>query len=239
VFAGSDDPTRIRVVQFHASYAYEDFVQGYRPDGKGGFERRDGIFVRACQVAKTDPGQRYVLIIDDINRANLSKVFGELLMLVESDKRDKKFALELAYSTEADERFYVPENLHIIGLMNTADRSLALVDYALRRRFKFFDIAPGFETPEFHSYLLARGVPEPVIDHIRLSFGQLNKAVAQDRDLGSGFLIGHSYFCDLPAEEDAEDAYNEIVEHEIVPLLREYWYEGSQAEEWRQKLLKR
>ena len=239
VFSGGDDPNRIRLVQFHASYAYEDFVQGYRPDGKGGFERRDGIFVRACHVAKADPAQPYVLIIDEINRANLSKVFGDLLMLIESDKRDKKYALELAYSTEDDDRFYVPENLHVIGLMNTADRSLALVDYALRRRFKFIDIEPAFEKPEFHSYLLARGVPVPVIDHIRVSLGQLNKAIAQDRDLGSGFLIGHSYFCDLPAEEDAEDAYNEIVEHEIVPLLREYWYEGLQAEEWRQKLLKR
>jgi 5-methylcytosine-specific restriction enzyme B len=237
-FVRTADPNRTRVVQFHASYAYEDFVQGYRPDGKGGFERKDGVFIRFCRRALADPGRRYVFVIDEINRANLSKVFGELLMLIESDKRNEQYAVELAYSTEEDARFYVPENVHIIGLMNTADRSLALVDYALRRRFDFFNIEPGFDTPQFQSYIIARGVPDSLINHIRQGIGNLNKAIAQDRDLGRGFMIGHSFFCDLPGEEAAEDAFNDIIEFEIMPLLREYWYEGQQAEDWRQRLLK-
>jgi 5-methylcytosine-specific restriction protein B len=237
-FVRTTDPNRTRVVQLHASYAYEDFVQGYRPDGKGGFERKDGVFIRFCRRALADPGRRYVFVIDEINRANLSKVFGELLMLIESDKRNELYAVELAYSTEEDARFYVPENVHIIGLMNTADRSLALVDYALRRRFDFFNIEPGFDTPQFHSYIIERGVPESLVNHIKQGIGNLNKAIAQDRDLGRGFMIGHSFFCDLPAEEAAEDAFNDIIEFEIMPLLREYWYEGQQADDWRQRLLK-
>jgi 5-methylcytosine-specific restriction protein B len=237
-FVRTTDPNRTRVVQFHASYAYEDFVQGYRPNGKGGFERKVGVFVRFCRAALTDPGRPYVFVIDEINRANLSKVFGELLMLIEGDKRNERYAVELAYSTEEDARFYIPDNVHIIGLMNTADRSLALVDYALRRRFEFFNIDPGFDTPQFQSYLIARGIPDSLVNHIKQAIGNLNKAIKQDRDLGRGFMVGHSFFCDLPAEEAAEDAFNHVIEFEIIPLLREYWYEGQQAEDWRQQLLK-
>ncbi|MEY9234050.1 5-methylcytosine-specific restriction protein B [Bradyrhizobium japonicum] len=232
------DADHTGMVQFHASYAYEDFVQGYRPDGKGGFERKDGVFLRFCRRALADPGRPYVFIIDEINRANLSKVFGELLMLIESDKRSELYAVELAYSTEDDARFYVPANVHIVGLMNTADRSLALVDYALRRRFDFFNITPGFETEQFRSHMLSRGVSEDLFAHIRQGLSDLNKVVAEDRDLGPGFLIGHSFFCDLPTIGDIEDAFNEVIDLEIIPLLREYWYEGSLAEEWRKRLLK-
>ncbi|MBR1236650.1 MrcB family domain-containing protein [Bradyrhizobium sp. AUGA SZCCT0182] len=237
-FVGTLDANRTRVVQFHASYAYEDFVQGYRPDGKGGFERKDGVFIRFCRRALADPGRPYVFVIDEINRANLSKVFGELLMLIESDKRSEDYAVELAYSTEEDARFHVPSNVHIIGLMNSADRSLALVDYALRRRFDFFDIKPGFGTVQFRAHLIDRGIPEELVEHIKGGLSSLNKAISEDRDLGPGFSIGHSFFCDLSADEDAEDAYNQVINLEIVPLLREYWYEGAQAEDWRSRLLK-
>jgi 5-methylcytosine-specific restriction protein B len=158
-------------------------------------------------------------------------------MLIEADKRTPKWALELAYATDEDKKFYVPENVHIIGLMNTADRSLALVDYALRRRFDFFDLKPGFDTPQFTSYMTFRGVPPSLVDHIRSNLNALNEVITADRDLGAGFCIGHSFFCDLPADEAAEDAYNEVIEHEIAPLLREYWYEGQNAEEWRRRLL--
>ncbi|WP_439395171.1 MrcB family domain-containing protein [Bradyrhizobium sp. PMVTL-01] len=236
-FLGRISSERIRNVQFHASYAYEDFVQGYRPDGKGGFERKDGIFLRFCKRAEADLENKYVFIIDEINRANLSKVFGELLMLIESDKRDESFAVDLAYSIGDDKRFYVPDNVHIIGLMNTADRSLALVDYALRRRFEFFDLKPAFDKPQFSAHLLSAGVPEPLIAHIRHCMTELNSAIAADRDLGPGFLIGHSFFCSLPPEEEAEDAYNQVIQYQIMPLLREYWYDGSKAEDWRVKLL--
>jgi 5-methylcytosine-specific restriction protein B len=237
-FLGNISSERIRSVQFHASYAYEDFVQGYRPDGKGGFERKDGIFLRFCRRAGADLENKYVFIIDEINRANLSKVFGELLMLVEGDKRDESFAVDLTYSTGDDKRFYVPDNVHIIGLMNTADRSLALVDYALRRRFEFFDLKPAFDKPQFSAHLLAAGVPEPLIVHIKQCMTELNSVIAADRDLGSGFLVGHSFFCSLPPEEEAEDAYNQVIQYQIMPLLREYWYDGNKAENWRAKLLK-
>lgn len=229
---------RVGIVQFHASYAYEDFVQGYRPDGKGGFERRDGVFMRFCRRALADPARPYVFVIDEINRANLSKVFGELLMLIEGDKRTELYAVDLAYSTDDDARFFVPGNVHIVGLMNTADRSLALVDYALRRRFDFFSIMPGFETEQFRSHMLSRGMSDDLFSHLKQSFSELNKIIAEDRDLGPGFVIGHSFFCDLPMTGDVEDAYNEVVDLEISPLLREYWYEGARAEEWRKKLLK-
>jgi 5-methylcytosine-specific restriction protein B len=237
-FVSTKDSDQVVAVQFHASYSYEDFVQGYRPNGKGGFERKDGVFFRFCRRAEEDPTRPYVIIIDEINRANLSKVFGELLMLIERDKRDEEYAVELAYSTGEDRPFYVPSNVHIIGLMNTADRSLALVDYALRRRFAFFDIAPGFETSQFKEFLTARGVSEDLIVHIRQELGKLNDTIRADRDLGAGFAIGHSFFCDLPKDELAEEAYNDVINDEIVPLLKEYWYEGSQAEDWRLKLLR-
>ncbi|MCA1474305.1 AAA family ATPase [Bradyrhizobium sp. NBAIM08] len=237
-FLGHISSERIRTVQFHASYAYEDFVQGYRPDGKGGFERKDGVFLRFCKRAEADLANKYVFIIDEINRANLSKVFGELLMLIESDKRDEAFAVDLAYSTGDDKRFFVPDNVYIIGLMNTADRSLALVDYALRRRFEFFDLKPAFDRPQLSAHLLAAGVPEPLVAHVNHCMTELNAVIAADPDLGSGFMIGHSFFCSLPADEAAEEAYNHIVQYQILPLLREYWYDGGKADEWRTKLLK-
>jgi 5-methylcytosine-specific restriction enzyme B len=238
-FVGAIDPERVQFIQFHASYAYEDFVQGYRPDGKGGFLRKDGVFLRFCRRATADISRSYVFIIDEINRANLSKVFGELFMLIERDKRKKDYAVELAYSTDEDDRFFIPSNIHILGLMNTADRSLALVDYALRRRFEFFDIGPGFDTKQFYDFMMANKIPEALVAHMRDVFGALNKAIADDRDLGPGCMIGHSDFCDLPGEDAAEDAYNHRVEHKIVPLLREYWYEGPKAEEWHKRLLRK
>src|SRR5690606_1428410 len=133
---GEKDPSRVEMVQFHQSYAYEDFVQGWRPAEAGGFDLRNGIFYEFCErAAGDDPERPYVFIIDEINRGNLSKVFGELLMLIEGDKRGPDFAIPLTYSRAREERFYVPRNLYVLGMMNTADRSLAMVDYALRRRF--------------------------------------------------------------------------------------------------------
>ena len=133
----------IEMVQFHQSYSYEDFVQGIRPSDNGGFEVRNGIFYNFCQKARRSD-EPFVFIIDEINRGNLSKIFGEMMMLIEADKRSKKYAIKLTYSEEDDDRFYVPSNVYIIGCMNTADRSLAIVDYALRRRFAFCKIAPEF-----------------------------------------------------------------------------------------------
>ena len=131
------DTNRVQFIQFHQSYSYEDFIEGYRPTAAGGFELKQGLFRVFCKKALDDPQNQYVLVIDEINRGNLSKIFGELLLLIEHDKRRPDYALNLAYSSD---RFYVPPNLYLIGLMNTADRSLALVDYALRRRFSIHSI---------------------------------------------------------------------------------------------------
>src|SRR5699024_7318145 len=144
---GEQDRSRVQIVQFHQSYSYEDFLMGYRPRESGGFTLTEGPFYRFCEDARADdPTPPYFFIIDEINRGNISKIFGELLMLIESDKRGTE--LRLLYKHES---FSVPPNVHIIGMMNTADRSLAVLDYALRRRFGFFEMAPGFRTEGFAS----------------------------------------------------------------------------------------
>ena len=139
---GEKSENRIETVQFHQSYGYEDFVQGYRPTGDGGFELKDGPFLRFCKRAQPSPDCPFVLVIDEINRGNLSRIFGELLMLIEADKRKPEWAVQMAYSDEDTTPFHIPPNLYLIGTMNTADRSLALVDYALRRRFVFHTVEP-------------------------------------------------------------------------------------------------
>jgi MoxR-like ATPase len=217
------DPERLAQVQFHQSYAYEDFVQGYRPTERGGFERMDGPFLRFCDKALQDQNAPYVVIIDEINRGNLSKIFGELLMLLESDKRDPGWAVTLTYSRANEGRFHVPPNLYVIGTMNTADRSLAMVDYALRRRFAFLDVEPAFEATSFHQFL-TRAVPvlgPRIIDR----FQRLNAAISADPSLGQAFRIGHSYFCRAP-ESGQEEWYSRIIDTEIEPLLREYWFDS-------------
>ena len=219
-------PERVRMIQFHQSYAYEDFIQGYRPREKGGFELRNGVFHSFCRKAVANPDGRYVFIIDEINRGNLSKIFGELMMLIEADKRGPEYAVPLTYSPE-DEPFQVPANLYLIGMMNTADRSLAMVDYALRRRFAFHRLRPAFGTEQFSNHLNAVDVDEALVDRIVVRFSALNKSIRADRrNLGPGFEIGHSFFC--PGDDDEgldESWYEAIVRHEIEPLLREYWFD--------------
>ena len=167
-------------------------------------------------------------IIDEINRGNLSRIFGELLMLIEADKRSAKWAVRLAYPRGSDERFHVPENVHLIGTMNTADRSLALVDYALRRRFAFFTIEPAFEQRKFRRHLQSRDVPKSVRKRIDERLRALNEKIVEDSDLGAGFRIGHSYFCNPPPSGESPDYdgwFDEIVSFDIAPLLDEYWFD--------------
>ncbi len=218
---------RIEAVQFHQSYGYEDFVRGYRPTEEGGFVLRDGPFLDFCKRAREDSDRPHVLLIDEINRGNLSGIFGELLMLIEADKRSEEWAVRLAYPRGAGERFHVPENLYLIGTMNTADRSLALVDYALRRRFAFFTVEPAFGHPQFRRHLEDRHVPAPFRTRIGERLGALNETIADDSDLGSGFRIGHSYFCDSPSGEtpDHDRWFEEVVSFDIAPLLDEYWFD--------------
>ena len=219
---GCKDSSAIEMVQFHQSYAYEDFVQGWRPTETGGFTLRPGVFLEFCKRAEADRDRPYVFIIDEINRGNLSRIFGELLMLLEADKRGRDFAIPLTYSP-AGERFAIPANVHVLGLMNTADRSLAIVDYALRRRFAFASLRPAYGTQQYREYLLEADMETGLVDRIVRNLSELNERIRDDKDLGPGFEIGHSYF--VPQESADEQWYLSTVETQIAPLLREYWFD--------------
>ena len=212
---GSKNKDRVMMVQFHQSYSYEDFIQGYRPT-EDGYDLKNGAFYTFCKNAEIDSDNEYFFIIDEINRGNLSKIFGELFMLIENDKRG--IELQLLYS---EEMFSVPKNVYIIGMMNTADRSLAMLDYALRRRFAFFEMKPGFNTEGFQEY--RKALNNPSFDKLIDCIERLNAAIATDDSLGEGFCIGHSYFCNFKEIDD--QALSSIVEYEIIPLLKEYWFD--------------
>jgi 5-methylcytosine-specific restriction protein B len=216
----------IEMVQFHQSYSYEDFIQGLRPTQKGGFDLRDGIFYSFCQRALAHPDRPFFFIIDEINRGNLSKIFGELMMLIEADKREEKFALKLTYAEDEEDRFYVPSNLYIIGTMNTADRSLAIVDYALRRRFAFITLQPDYGN-NFRSFLASKGLSAGMVEHICSAVSKVNSKIKEDINLGEGFQIGHSYFCTFITNEDENKWWNEILSFELKPLLEEIWFDDS------------
>ena len=233
---GYRDSSTIEMVQFHQSYAYEDFVQGWRPTETGGFELRNGVFFEFCRRAEESPDSTFVFIIDEINRGNLSRIFGELLMLIESDKRGEEYAIPLTYS-RSGERFSVPSNVYILGLMNTADRSLAIVDYALRRRFAFETLQPAYGRSKFREYLLEEEVDQNLVDQIDESFTELNSLIREDSDLGPGFQIGHSYF--VPEESADEQWYINTVDTQIAPLLREYWFDKPERVEEEVEKLKR
>ena len=220
---GVKDPSRVMMIQFHQSYSYEDFIMGFRPTEKG-FELKRGAFYNFCKQAEIDSDNDYFFIIDEINRGNLSKIFGELFMLIEADKRG--IELQLLYS---DERFSIPGNVYIIGMMNTADRSLAMMDYALRRRFGFFEMRPGFDTDGFRAYRMALGSEK--FNRLISCIESLNNAITADESLGEGFCIGHSYFSNL--KEVTDRALSSIVEFELIPLLKEYWFdEPVKVRDW-------
>ena len=218
------DDTKIRMIQFHQSYSYEDFIQGIRPSEKS-FKVKNGIFYEFCKKAELEPDQKFFFIIDEINRGNLSKIFGELMMLIESDKRGK-YSVPLTYSDKDDALFSVPENLYLIGTMNTADRSLAIVDYALRRRFRFITLEPKFNN-RFKDFLNSKGFSSDFIQEISSKLKLLNDKIKSDKNLGSGFLIGHSFFCNANSENERK-WFENIVKFEISPLLEEYWFDDSE-----------
>ncbi|MCB0209664.1 MAG: AAA family ATPase [Anaerolineae bacterium] len=225
------DNERLEMVQFHQSYSYDDFVRGYRPslEQPGSFCLQDGIFYKFSQKASANPEHEYVFIIDEINRGNLSLIFGELLMLIEGDKRGREFAVHLVYKNPDEARFYIPDNLHLIGLMNVADRSLAMVDYALRRRFAFMPLQPQYESALFRQWLLDRSMPEEIIDRIISRMSRLNREIKEDPLLGENYQVGHSYFCPKGDNFGAlnQDWYDAIIETEIAPLLKEYWFDNA------------
>ena len=224
---GQKDKTRVSLIQFHQNYSYEDFIMGYKPSGSE-FVLQRGVFYKFCVNAANNPDKDYFFIIDEINRGNLSKIFGELLMLIEKDYRGTK--LTLAYK---DERFFVPKNVYIIGMMNTADRSLAIIDYALRRRFSFYQMKPGFDTKGFKEYAsnLNSERFNKLIDKIK----ELNRKIVSDDSLGEGFEIGHSYFC---GQQEITDAWlHQVINYDIIPMLQEYWFDNKrEVDNWRTKL---
>ena len=228
---GVKDVSCVKLVQFHQSYSYEDFIEGYRPSGAG-FELVKGAFYSFCKKAAEDEENDYFFIIDEINRGNLSKIFGELFMLIESDKRGPENKLQLLYSNEL---FCVPANVHIIGMMNTADRSLAMLDYALRRRFAFVELCPAFDSVGFCDYCEGLG-NQRFKDLVRV-VKSLNRAIAEDESLGEGFCIGHSYFCNMKPETCTDAALASIVDYELIPMLKEYWFdEPGKVHEWSDRL---
>ena len=226
---GCKDQDRVMLVQFHQSYTYEDFIEGFRPCSSGqGFEIKKGSFYSFCKKAGEDPENEYFFIIDEINRGNLSKIFGELFMLIENDKRGN--ALQLLYSGE---KFKIPPKLYIIGMMNTADRSLAMMDYALRRRFAFYTMTPQFQSEGFREYL--EKVDSDKLRSLIACVENMNSKIAEDDSLGSGFCIGHSYFCNI--KDLTLRTLSNIVEYELIPLLNEYWFdEPTKVKEWAEKL---
>ena len=228
---GVKDASRVKLVQFHQSYSYEDFIEGYRPSGAG-FELVKGAFYSFCRKAADDQDNDYFFIIDEINRGNLSTIFGELFMLIESDKRGPEYKLQLLYSHEL---FCVPANVHIIGMMNTADRSLAMLDYALRRRFAFVELCPAFDSDGFRAYRV--GLVNPRFEALVREVESLNRVIAEDESLGEGFCIGHSYFCNMDADTCTDAALASIVEYELIPMLKEYWFdEPGKVREWADRL---
>ncbi|OWT33320.1 hypothetical protein BGI41_02985 [Methanobrevibacter sp. 87.7] len=225
---GVKDKERVELVQFHQSYSYEDFIMGYRPSEEG-FDLEKGIFYNFCKKAENDEENSYFFIIDEINRGNLSKIFGELFMLIEKDKRGNK--VPLLYNKES---FSIPKNLYILGLMNTADRSLAIMDYALRRRFAFYTLRPAFNSENFKKY--GEELNNPKFNNLIELIKELNNEIKEDEVLGEGFQIGHSYFCNLK-KDTIDKNLKYIINFEIIPLLKEYWFdEPNKVETWSSKL---
>lgn len=227
---GEIDDTRIKYIQFHQNYSYEDFIMGYKPNEES-FNLETGVFYEFCKKAENDPQNRpYFFIIDEINRGNLSKVFGELLLAIENEYRGK--SITLAYDRTS---FTVPKNLYIIGMMNTADRSLAMIDYALRRRFSFFSMSPAFDSDGFQKY--QESLHNEKFDKLIETIKKLNIAISNDESLGDGFCIGHSYFCNKNADECSDSWLKEVVKYDILPTLKEYWFDDKDSyETWEKEL---
>ena len=223
----SPSDEQLRIVQFHPALSYEDFVRGYRPGGDGKLTLTDGVFLQVVEAARFKPDVVHVLIIEEINRGNPAQVLGEILTLIESSKRNKDAAMELAYPRRAGERVYVPENLYVVGTMNLADRSLALVDLALRRRFAFVNLVPSLHAA-WEQWCLTKGMDAAAIAHVRSQMDALNQEIAQDRALGAQFQIGHSYVTPHEAVADAQTWFAELVQSEIGPLLHEYWFDAPE-----------
>jgi 5-methylcytosine-specific restriction protein B len=224
---GEKNRKYLRAIQFHPSTSYEDFVRGWRPSADGKLVLSDGVFLEVVEAAHANPGQKYVLVIEEINRGNLAQIFGELLTLLESEKRIPTEAIELTYRTKEEPPLHLPENLFIIGTMNLADRSLAIVDFALRRRFAFAELQPLFNSAWRNWVHHHNGIPLADLDAIAQRVSDVNASIAADKSLGEQYRIGHSFFTPSPTRKisDTQDWLRRVVSREIGPLLAEYWFD--------------
>ncbi|WAM20016.1 McrB family protein [Rhodococcus sp. JS3073] len=227
---GSATPEAVRAVQFHPNTSYEDFVRGWRPtagsDGAGQLVLNDGPLLQHAERARLQPDIPHVIVIEEVNRGNPAQAFGEMLTLIESTKRSPKDGLTLAYPRSETEQYNLPENLFIIGTMNIADRSLALVDFALRRRFCFETLEPAF-TPQW-AELLSKRLPNNsnLVNSIKTKIDALNTQISEDPALGVAFQIGHSFLTPAETESNGAEWFTGVVESEIAPLLTEYWFDS-------------
>jgi 5-methylcytosine-specific restriction protein B len=234
------DGKRLTAVQFHPTLSYEDFVRGWRPTASGQLSLVDGPLMLAVQKAADKPGNKYVVVIEEINRGNPAQIFGEMLTLMEKDKRNPESGLSLSHMKEDEPPIYLPDNLYLIGTMNIADRSLALVDLALRRRFAFIDLTPQFNSA-WARWLKTEGGIEPrLVEAIRERMVRLNKAITEDDALGSNLAVGHSYL--TPGKDERIDEplawFRAVIDTEIGPLLEEYWFDRPErAKEEKDRLL--
>ncbi len=238
---GEKQSSYIKAVQFHPNLSYEDFIKGWRPSGEGKLELCDGPFLEFVKQALQSPQQKFVVVIEEINRGNPAQIFGEMLTLLEADKRTPDEALELSYRNEDDKPVYIPDNLYVIGTMNVADRSLALVDLALRRRFAFINLSPTFGKPWRDWVNSKAGIAFTDLAKIEAKLAKLNDEIAADDRLGVQFQVGHSYV--TPAFgidiKDAAHWFTQVVETEIFPLLEEYWFDDpAKAQSEKAALLK-
>ena len=235
---GCKEDRQVKRFQFHPNLSYEDFVRGYRPTA-GRLDLLDGPFLAVITEAQKDPEAKYVVVIEEINRGNPAQIFGEMLTLLESDKRNKDEALALAVSRNDNERVYIPPNVYVIGTMNVADRSLALVDLALRRRFTFVDLEPTFGEPWRKWMRGEAGVDDSHLRVIDQRLTALNDAISADKNLGDQFRVGHSYVTTPPGVkiDDPVAWFREVVETEIAPLLREYWFDQTKTADDHQRRL--
>ena len=226
---------QLRVVQFHPNLSYEDFVRGWRPSGNGGLTLHEGVFMQMVKAALAEPSERYVLVIEEINRGNPAQIFGELLTLLEAGKRTPRDAMQLCYPDPdgINRPVYVPENLFVIGTMNIADRSLALVDLAFRRRFAFINLEPSLGEAWSDWVVNRRQMDAATAAKIQQRFIQLNQTIAADNRLGKAFRIGHSYITPTQSMEgrDTRDWFNEVIDSELKPLLEEYWFDAPEEVE--------
>jgi 5-methylcytosine-specific restriction protein B len=237
---GQRDESKVRAVQFHPNLSYEDFIRGWRPSTNKTLDLMDGPFLEMVDFASREPSSTHVVVIEEINRGNPAQIFGEMLTLLEADKRSPDEALELCYRRRDNERVFIPDNLYVIGTMNVADRSLALVDLALRRRFAFIDLEPAFGKT-WHDWVRDKcGIDSGILTNIEERLNSLNEVIAADPSLGLQFRVGHSYVTPHVnmATKDPRMWFRQVVLTEIGPLLDEYWFDApDKAKKARQQLL--